>query len=84
MKRINITIAEAQKLDTGSHLLWEETSMLYTREKDGVFKGLPQPIESFCKCPCHESGNSVMHCIPCCSKDPDILYVVKSSDYKNT
>ena len=83
MKRINVTIAQAKKLHTGAFLLWEETELLYTKEEDGVFEGLPQPIKSFCKCPCHVVGNTVLHAMPCCSKDPQILYVIKSTDYKH-
>ena len=83
MKRINVTVAQAQKLHTGASLLWEETSLLYTKDNEGAFKGMDHAIKSFCKCPCHQEGNEVNHFLPCCNNDPDILYVIKSTDYKH-
>lgn len=83
MKRINVTIEQAKRLYVGAYLLWEETELIYTMQDNKVFKGLPHAIKSFCKCPCHQEGNEVTHFLPCCNNDPDILYVIKSTDYKH-
>lgn len=75
MKKETITVAQAMAMPEGTVIKRSSDGLFYKMHKDVVYEQCATP-RSECKCDCHKPDTCMMHAIPCCSNDPETLYIV--------